>query len=103
MLRLTQKTSLSNMLKGQKKQVYEYLRDNPGVTVREMNRNMFPGVDKVSARLSELQQLGVHIEKLGRNKHREMMYSIGTPLTKQVSSVEIIDGRAVETIKSVNI
>lgn len=84
-------------LTNQQKQVYEYLKAHPHSTVREMNRGIFPGVDKVSARLSELADKGIKIEKHGRNKYREMVYSIGQPLTKQKSTFvpTMIDGQLI--------
>ncbi len=77
----------------QQKQVYDYLQANEGATVREIHRGTYPCVDKVSARLSELGKI-VEIEKLGRNKHREMMYRIAKPLTKKKQHVKIGDGVA---------
>lgn len=85
-------------LSGQHKQVYEYLRDHPGATVREMRDNTFPGVQKPCMRMSELKKTyGVDIVDIGRNKHREKMYKLNSQLTKRKSVVSIIDGRAVET------
>lgn len=81
-------------LAGQRKQVYDIIKENPGITVREIHRMAYPGIDKVSARLSEIEAAGVQIERLGRNKHREMMYAVGKPLTKKQQVVEVKDGVA---------
>jgi len=76
-------------LSGQHKQVYEYLRDHPGATVREMREGCFPGVQKPCMRMSELKKThGVDIVDIGRNKHREKMYKLNTQLVKTVSSFQ---------------
>lgn len=79
-------------LSNQQQQVYDYLRENPGCTVRAMHEHIFPGVDKVSARLSELKNKGVQIKKLGRNQYNEMQYAIEKLLTKREQSVVIKNG-----------
>lgn len=83
----------------QQRAVYEYFRDNPGMTVREASRTLC--IDKVSARLSELKRLGVHFDKK-RNKSREMMYTLKKPLQKREQIVEIKDGVAHISYKMVN-
>lgn len=94
-------SNMKSKLNRQQRQVYDYIKANPGCTVREIHRNIYPGVDKVSARLSEIEAAGVEIERLGRNQYREMQYRIGKPLTKRVQEVEIVDGVARVTYKEV--
>jgi hypothetical protein len=67
------------ILRGQEKQVYDYLLAHPGATVREMRDGTFPGVQKPCMRMSYLKNKGIEIEDMGRNKHREKMYRLKNP------------------------
>lgn len=93
-------------LTGQHKQVYEYLRDHPGATVREMRDGTFPGVQKPCMRMSELKKThGVDIIDIGRNKHREKMYKLNSQLTKQISTFHYdpVAHMMVERLETVNV
>ena len=90
-------------LTGQQKQVYDYLKAHSHATIREIRDNTFPSVQKPCMRLAEMERLGVDVQRHGRNKHREMLYSIGTPLTKQVQKIEIRDGVAYRSYENVNV
>jgi predicted transcriptional regulator len=92
------------ILKGQRKQIYEYLRDNPGATVREMRDRCYPGVQKPCMRMSELKKThGVDIVDIGRNRHGEKMYKLNTQLTRRKSVVTIENGIAVERFVEIDI
>lgn len=87
---------MSIELTGQKKQVYEWFKANPKTTIREAHAGIRPGVDKVSARLSEIERLGVPVVRHGRNDYNEMMYSIadtGPQMKKITKIVTGADGR----------
>lgn len=87
----------------QQQRVYDYLKANPGSTIREMHRHIYPGVDKVSARLSEIQDKGVVVHK-ERNKYHEMMYTLGRVKKKQYSYVfDPIRGCMVEEVTEVEV
>lgn len=89
----------------QEQKVYDYIRDHRGCTTRDIQRDLW--IECPSARITGLRNKGVDVQEIGKVKYPGARpftrYAIGAPITKRVSTVEIIDGRAVETWKEVNV
>lgn len=89
----------------QQEKVYRYILEHRGCTTHDIMRDTF--VQCPSGRISELRDEGVKIISIGQKKYEGSkafeMYSIESPLTKKVSHVEIVDGRAVETFEMVSV
>jgi len=90
-------------LKGQHKQVYDYLRTVEKATIREIRNGTFPSVQKPCMRISEINRLSQKelgyelIVNDGKNKSREVFKKISRPLTKRVQHVDVSTGVAVLT------
>ena len=88
----------------QEQKVYDYLRKNPGSTTKDIQRDL--GISCPSARITYMRQKGVEIRSIGQVKYpgsRAFEKYTVEPLTKRVSQIQIIDGRAVETFKEVSV
>lgn len=87
----------------QERKVYEYIRDHRGCTTHDITRDTF--IQKPCARIADLRAKGVRIESIGQKKYEGSrafeMYAIGSPLTKRVQRVAIVDGVAVVTYDEV--
>jgi len=87
----------------QQEKVYRFILANRGCTSKEIM--LGTGIQCPSGRITELRSEGVNIVSIGHKKYPGSkafeMYAIDNPLTKQVSRVSIIDGRAVETRETV--
>jgi len=85
-------------LTAQEQKIYTYLKEHRGATTHDMTRDTF--VQKPCARLVGLQSKGVEIEVIGEVKYPGTRpfkkYAIKTPLTKKVSTIQIINGVAHE-------
>lgn len=92
-------------LSNQQQKIYDYIRNHRGCTSHDITVDTF--IQKPCARISELRALGVKITSIGHKKYPNSkafeMYAIDEPLTKTVSRVQIIDGRAVEIKEMVNV
>lgn len=89
----------------QAEKVYRFILANRGCTTKEIM--LGTGIQCPSGRISEMRADGVKIISIGQKKYPGSksfeMYAIEEPLTKQVSHISVIDGRAVETFETVAI
>lgn len=87
----------------QQRKVYEYIRDHEGCTTKDIMRDT--GIQCPSGRISEMRADGIDIVSVGKVKYEGSKafekYAIGKPLTKKVSTVQIVDGVAKEIISEV--
>jgi hypothetical protein len=92
-------------LTNQEQKVYDYIKEHPGCTSHDITRDTF--IQKPCSNIVRMERKGVVVDRIGEKKYPGTkafkMYSIGVPLTKRVSVVEIIDGVAHETFKEVEI
>jgi hypothetical protein len=94
-------------LTGQRKSVYEYIRDNPACTVEAVRRAT--NATKADMRISEInfEYRKEHGEDLivnvGKNQYRQVLKSVKTPITKQIQHIEIVNNIAVRTYETVAI
>jgi hypothetical protein len=89
----------------QQEKVYRYILNHRGCTTHDIMRDTF--IQCPSGRISELRDMGVDIQEIGTLKYEGtkafVRYAIGEPLKKKISFVEIINGRAVESFKTVTV
>ncbi|MEO9623820.1 MULTISPECIES: hypothetical protein [Alphaproteobacteria] len=89
----------------QQERVYRYILANRGCTTKDIMLNT--GIQCPSGRISELRDQGVKITSIGQRRYRGSKafecYAIDEPLTKRVSQVYIVNGRAVERLKNVEV
>lgn len=89
----------------QQEKVYRFILANRGCTSKEIM--LGTGIQCPSGRITELRTDGVDIISIGHKKYPGSkafeMYAIDKPRTKLVSTIEIVDGRAIEIRKEVAI
>lgn len=87
----------------QQEKVYRFIVANRGCTSKEIM--LGTGIQCPSGRITELRNQGIKITSIGHKKYPGSkafeMYAIDNPLTKQVSTFSIIDGKAIETKQTV--
>lgn len=89
----------------QQEKVYRFILNNRGCTTKDIM--LETGIQCPSGRISELRSLGVKIEEIGTLKYPGskafVQYAIGKPLQKRTQHIEIVDGRAIETFKLIEV
>jgi hypothetical protein len=78
----------------QERKVYDYILTHRGCTTHDIQRDLW--IECPSARITGLRTKGVDVQSVGQKKYPHSrpfeMYAIGKPLTRRVSTVEIVDG-----------
>ena len=87
----------------QQEKVYRYILEHRGCTTKDIM--LGTGIQCPSGRISELRNQGVQIISIGHRKFDGSkafeMYAIDEPLTKQVQHIEIVNGVAILSYKTV--
>lgn len=82
-------------LSRQQRIVYDYLKEHPCSTIREIRDAT--RVQKPCMRLAEMERLGVKVERHGRNKYREERYSV-EPIRRTVMEPVFTDEGTVRLV-----